>query len=547
MFEAIEYLNKGQLEVYFRESKPMSLSLYASIFRQKGLRATVHLLTIFTTIVAVICVLNIKEVGAYWRAPSTSIGQRILKAIPEVGFDDVDFDLKTLRNIYHPGNLYRLRAQMLGRRKGNNFSKTKPFKLVIIGGSVPFGSEVPIEARYSSQMQQWLDASDLPIVVQNIAAGGCGTHCWLNKISPWTTPELWSANFVLVDVSMNDQNLSPSLIQFEHTKLIALLGDLPQKPEVAFIEELRVASTQKSDMKIHCTEEDRNEAHGIFYCGRWWDLQTHAEPVLRYHNISYISYRDGFWPNKFDVPSKVVRYWNGLSHPDIRGHRLLAKTAMFLLGRMILDSHSAVHEISLDKPTRTVGPARFVFMYDWTLGPTGVLNTSVTDGPKITGFGWTYKEYKPRKKSWTLDISAEGVSRACRIFDLNRVNSSVGLISFHLSAMESLNQTCGDKFVLTYIRGHDPVWGTVNAVVQPTNAGATDTSVVSLNASWPELRENTPHSLILDLSVCATSIFVNFSINRQEMCTGSQAKRSHGTKFALLGAALKSTPNIMTS
>ena len=263
----------------------------------------------------------------------TFLGEKILNAIPVSGFEGVDFDRHTMKSVYHPADLCRLQSQTL--------IEGAAFKVVIIGGSVPFGSEVEKVERYSDVMQSWLNNASIAVDIQNIARGGCSSQCWLNRIDPTATPELWNANMILVDLSVNDQSASPAEIQSEHFRLIRLLRSLPQQPEIAFIEELRVAKDVKADMEAHCTENDRNEKHGFFWCGRWWDMQTHAVPVLDWLNVTYISYRDGFWPQKFDVPESLPLYWNGLSHPDHKGHRLLAKLTMFLLGSVMMDARLA--------------------------------------------------------------------------------------------------------------------------------------------------------------------------------------------------------------
>jgi hypothetical protein len=63
------------------------------------------------------------------------LGEKILNAIPVSGFEGVDFNRQTMHNVYHPGDLCRLQAQTFLDRESISF------KVVIIGGSVPFGSE----------------------------------------------------------------------------------------------------------------------------------------------------------------------------------------------------------------------------------------------------------------------------------------------------------------------------------------------------------------------------------------------------------------------
>jgi len=474
-----------------------------------------------------------------------TLGHTLLSTVPSDGFEDVDFDEETLKRVYHPGDLCRLRHLL----ETCDFSGAEPFEIVIIGGSVPFGSEMAGEARYSEVMKNWISGAndakarinstlcEVPVAITNIAQGGCGTLCWLSKISPQTTPELYTSHLVIVDLSVNDQNSSPSEIQSQHFSLIKILRSLPQRPEIAFIEELRLAKNVRHDMEGHCSDEDRNEVNGYFYCGRWWDMQTHAEPVLRWSNISFISYRDGFWPVKFDPPNSMTRYWNGLSHPDARGHRLLAKTVLYLVANLMIDAMENNFYYTCRKSDQVLTIDEPVFAYDWSISRGGVSSKFNDSGlgiePDTISSEWLYEEWSRKKFGWVLNVTSEKFAHSC---DAAQLSLPFTTISFTLPQKLPQKLVCGNKFELTYIRGHASSWGTAVAALVTDDKSELSFDLV---ARMPELLQTTPHTELINLPGCTKSVKLNISLSMSSYCERlNETSGALSVKFVLLGSRL---------
>ncbi len=317
-------------------------------------------------------------------------------------------------------------------------------KIAVIGGSVPLGAELRgAEWRYSDWMIHLL--SNYPIEVHNLARGGCSSRCWAQLIDVVITPTLFDIDIIIVDVSVNDQNSPADEIANSTAELINVLHALPGQPEIVFIEELRM-SMDHHGMSISCEERNFNIMNGWYYCERWWDMQTHAVPVLMKENVTWLSYRDGFWPSKYEPPPNAKLFWNGNSHPDGRVHKLLAKAIIFALAKLI-EAAQVPQICSRDRDESSAWLGCFSPL--WRLS--ALNSTSAGFEPVQTSGPWEFSSFRAGKYAWNIKLSASDVQGLC---DRNQTyNSSITFAAQLPKSSRELN------LQLSYVRSSDPMWG----------------------------------------------------------------------------------------
>lgn len=221
------------------------------------------------------------------------------------------------------------------------------------------------------------------------------------------------------------------------------------------VEELRMSMHQQG-MSISCDESDFNHMHGSYFCGRWWDMQTHEVPVLSKENITWLSYRDGFWPSKYEPPPLAQLFWNGNSHPDGRAHRLLAKTVIFALAKLI--EAAQLPQICGSDRDESTSSWLGCFSPLWRLS--ALNSTSARFEPAVISGPWEFSSFRPGKYGWNIKLSASAVQGLC---DRNETYNSS--ITFAVQLPKSSREL---NLQLSYVRSSDPMWG--SAIVRVNNS-----------------------------------------------------------------------------
>jgi hypothetical protein len=205
-------------------------------------------------------------------------------------------------------------------------------KIVIslLGGSVTYGSDLKnrIEERWSTTFERLLNSGwyNGSFVVNNLGTGACNVDCWINRVRQFS-----NADLVLVDLSVNDQGFDLQVLPHLYTTLIQLLDGLPNHPALLFLYAFRTANFDADDLKGHCPNKyDQGVCCGGYtWCKKWYDMQDWVVIALKKYSVPFISYRDLVWPVYSKPPPDLPLFWNGLSHPDYKAHRLMAKLAAF--------------------------------------------------------------------------------------------------------------------------------------------------------------------------------------------------------------------------
>jgi hypothetical protein len=66
-----------------------------------------------------------------------------------------------------------------------------------------------------------------------------------------------------------------------------------------------------------------------YWCNRWWTLASVERPVVQHYGLPIASYRDAVWPVISRPRQDLPCFWNGLSHPDVAAHLLVADVVTY--------------------------------------------------------------------------------------------------------------------------------------------------------------------------------------------------------------------------
>lgn len=173
------------------------------------------------------------------------------------------------------------------------------------------------------------------IKLVNLAEGGADEETWLGKLDHIME---FDPDVILVESAVNDQcdyHKQDQQIEFVNRtsfSLLNILMNFPQRPAVISVELFRMAYLDEDDADSHCTDHvhELKSDPGCFYCPQWWKPQTWRQEARTYNSVSHASYRDAVWPILKKPPEKLCsEYWNGLSHPQIGVHVMVASTILF--------------------------------------------------------------------------------------------------------------------------------------------------------------------------------------------------------------------------
>ncbi len=251
----------------------------------------------------------------------------------------VDASLPAMAKAYHPGNLCPLRHKVLSK-----MMKGETVDVLIIGGSVTYGAELKdrLHKRWSYPFSELLNSKwyNGSFNVNNIAIGACNIDTWIYKVS--TLP---IADIIIIDLSVNDQGFDLQALPHFYRTFIQLLDKLPHHPALYFHLAYRSALREPNEINGHCPGANQSIVFpsGIMFCKRWWEMSSYVALVLKEYQVPHISYRDLTWPDYFHSSDQLEYFWNGLSHPDEKAHRLMAKLIAFGL---YLSLKAAAHTTS---------------------------------------------------------------------------------------------------------------------------------------------------------------------------------------------------------
>jgi hypothetical protein len=251
----------------------------------------------------------------------------------------VDASLNDLFRVYHPGNVCPFKRKVMSK-----LATGEKIKILIVGGSVTYGADLQdrMGQRWSTYFTQLLNSGwysgGLEIV--NIGVGACNVDVWMYKVS-----QMSDADLVIVDLTVNDQGFDLQALPHLYRTFVQLIDDQPNHPALLFHQAFRTANHDYNDINKHCPEEHSHGTccNGFYFCKRWWDMQDFVGIALNRLGVPFMSYRDLIWPSYENPPSTLDIWWNGMSHPDYKAHRMIAKLLAFGFMMQVKDAHGATH------------------------------------------------------------------------------------------------------------------------------------------------------------------------------------------------------------
>jgi hypothetical protein len=251
----------------------------------------------------------------------------------------VDASLNDLFRVYHPGNVCPFKRKVMSK-----LATGEKIKILIIGGSVTYGADLQdrMGQRWSTYFTQLLNSGwysgGLEIV--NIGVGACNVDVWMYKVS-----QMSDADLVIVDLTVNDQGFDLQALPHLYRTFVQLIDDQPNHPALLFHQAFRTANHDYNDINKHCPEEQSHGTccNGFYFCKRWWDMQDFVGIALNRLGVPFMSYRDLIWPSYENPPGTLDIWWNGMSHPDYKAHRMIAKLLAFGVMMQVKDAHGATH------------------------------------------------------------------------------------------------------------------------------------------------------------------------------------------------------------
>lgn len=312
-------------------------------------------------------------------------------------------------------------------------AKAQPIKILIVGGSVTYGADLPnrMQQRWSTYFTQIFNSGWYSghFDIVNIGVGACNVDVWIDRVN-----EMANADLVIVDLSVNDQGFELQALPHLYHTFIQLIDNLPNHPALLFHQAFRTANRDTRELG-HCPAKNSQGTccNGFLFCKRWWDMQDFVAIPLTRLGVPFVSYRDLIWPD-YDNPSPDLdKWWNGLSHPDARAHKMIAKLLAFGVMMQVKEAHLATHCELGDEHGRYVSSTEI----DQTVMPicrapltslrAGQSPESVKDFPmdRTTGAQmsasnplpvpspWRYYNDSQLKFGWITEMSADEISQRC--------------------------------------------------------------------------------------------------------------------------------------
>ena len=267
----------------------------------------------------------------------------------------VDGSIEELGRVYHRGNLCPFKRKVIRK-----LAHGKDIDVMIIGGSVTYGADLSdrLNQRWSNIFTNiltsgWYKGS---IRVNNIGVGACNADVWIDRVH-----EMTQADIILVDLTVNDQTYDLRLLPHLYRTLIQAIDAGPNHPALLFHQAFRTGKDSFRELENHCPALDEQGSccgGGYYFCKKWWQMQDYVAIALHMYGVPYISYRDLAWPNYDIPPDNLNIWWNGMSHPDAKAHKLIGKMMAFAFYMQIKEAHRAEH-CETDEHARYVSADQF--------------------------------------------------------------------------------------------------------------------------------------------------------------------------------------------
>jgi len=395
--------------------------------------------------------------------------------------DVVDAKLHDMSKVYHTGNICPFRRTVVSK-----MAKTEKIKIVIVGGSVTYGAELRdrMNQRWSAYFTELMNSGwyQGQFEVVNIGVGACNIDVWIDKVSM-----VRDADLVIMDLSVNDQGFDLQALPHLYAAFIQLVDAQDNHPAFLFHQAFRTGLRDPREFG-HCPirEYQGSCCNGFLWCKRWWDMQDFVTLTLARFSIPYVSYRDLIWPVYNEPPPVLDQWWNGMSHPDYKAHKMMAKLIAFGVMMQVKEAHAATHcdnneehsryvsSSAIDKTVQPICATPKTFLYTGET-PESVQNfpAVLSDGTTIdtvvssastgsTGSGdavphtpWRYYNDSQLKFGWILALPQAEIERKCdgAKYCTKVVEESV--LSFKLKFGEF------PRLQISYLKSQDASMGTI--------------------------------------------------------------------------------------
>lgn len=356
-------------------------------------------------------------------------------------------------------------------------------KILIVGGSVTYGADLAdrMGQRWSNYFSKLLNSGwysgGLDIV--NIGVGACNVDVWMYKVN-----QMSDADLVIVDLTVNDQGFDLQALPHLYRTFIQLIDDQPNHPALLFHQAFRTAKRDFGDIKVHCPEENAHGTccNGFFFCKRWWDMQDFVGIALNRLGVPFMSYRDLAWPTFESPPDNLDVWWNGMSHPDHRAHKMIAKLLAFGFMMQVKEAHDSTHctvdgdnsryvsALEIDATVRPICAAPLT-AYHVGDNPESVkfIPAKLVEGANM----WRFYNDSQLKFGWILDKSKEEIALTCggQPWCPQAVEASVASFEIHMGASPRLQ--------ISFLKSQDANMGSIAAWVDDNKA-----ETVLINGFW---------------------------------------------------------------
>lgn len=332
----------------------------------------------------------------------------------QVPIDDiVDASMENLMSVYHPGNLCPFRRKILSKMENN-----EPINIHILGGSVTVGADLrdPRNQRWSKSFEDIMNSGwySNRINVHNQGIAACNVNIWVDMVSKFT-----GADLVIVDLSVNDQGFDLQALPHYYSTLIQQLDNLPNHPALLFMQAFRSAQKEPREVQGHCPNDYTTCCDGVMFCKKWWEMQDFVAIALQKYHVPFVSYRNLVWPDYNNPANNLNLFWNGLSHPDHKAHRLMAKLLSVGFMMQLRYAHRVdctgpnkqqqyVSTASSDNSVRSACPKPLVSMMAGD-SPTSVSSFDVAS----SGSYWRFYNESKNKFGWILETNKTSLQSEC--------------------------------------------------------------------------------------------------------------------------------------
>jgi hypothetical protein len=367
--------------------------------------------------------------------------------------------------------------------------KGETVKVVIIGGSVTYGADLPnrMEQRWSNYFNDIMNSGwySGKFDVDNKGAGACNVDVWMYKLDL-----IKDADLVIVDLSVNDQGFELQALPHLYRSLVQLMDSMPNHPAIMFQQAFRTGNRDRHELDVHCPDPTQQGTccNGFVYCKRWWDMQDFVAITLEKFGVPRVSYRDLAWPEFSNPPPVLDAWWNGMSHPDARAHMMMGKLMAYAVAMQIKDAHHQHLEeaqcalgqplgtyVSSQNMDDTIRPICGVDpLAKLTAGETpdsgNAFPATTLDGrpvalstfasPADEESPWRYFNDSQLKFGWILDVSKSQVAKRCHDDSSNK--KWCGRAIDHSTISFKVKLSAAPRIQITFLKSHGDSMGAVS-------------------------------------------------------------------------------------